>query len=71
MHKRNALEKAQANIQKLEQEIGDCERAQEKAILELALMADGQQAVRITISDLSNPNMAQEARQGLDNYLKK
>jgi len=39
--------------------------------LELALMADGQQAVRITISDLSNPNMAQEARQGLDNYLKK
>ena len=70
-HKKNALIKSQNNIQKLQQEIGDCERQQEKGILELALMADGAEAVRITISELSNPDMTIEARRGVDNYLKK
>ena len=70
-HKRNALLKAQKNIEKLDYEISDCERGLEKAVLELALMTDGPQSLKIKLSDFTNPNMTDEQRTLMDNYLKK
>ena len=70
-HKRSALIKAKENIQKLEEEIDISERNQEKSVLELALMTDGPQSVRITISELSNPRLTEDKRIALDNYLRK
>ena len=63
--------KAKENIQKLEEEIDISERNQEKSVLELALMTDGPQSVRITISELSNPRLTEDKRIALDNYLRK
>ena len=52
-HKNNALRKAEANIEKLKQEINDVSRAQERAILDLALLTDGAQSTRINIVHLT------------------
>ena len=70
-HKRFAQVKAQQNIEKLQNEISDCERGLEKAVLDLALMTDGPESLKIKLSDFTNPNMTAEQRTLIDNYLKK
>ena len=70
-HKRNALINAQKNIEKLQNEISDCEIGLEKAVLELTLMTDGPQSLRIKLKDFTNKNLTDEQRLRVDNYMNK
>ena len=70
-HKRNALIKAQNNIKKLETEIKDCDTNIEKYIMELALMTDGPDSLKLKLSDITNPNNTLDQRTFVNNYLRK
>lgn len=70
-HKRNALTKAQSNITKLETEIKDSETNIEKGVLELALMTDGPDSLKLKLSDITNPNNNNQARTNISNYIRK
>ena len=70
-HKKNALTKAQINIKKLETEIKDCETNLEKYIMELALMTDGPESLKLKLSDITNPDNTLEVRTMINNYLRK
>ena len=70
-HKRNALIKAQSNIKKLETEITDCDTNIEKYIMDLTLMTDGPESLKMKLSDITNPDLTKEERTMVNNYLKK
>ena len=70
-HKRNALIKAQSNIKKLETEITDCDTNIEKYIMELTLMTDGPDCIKLKLSDITNPDNTLEMRTMINNYLKR
>ena len=70
-HKRNALINAQNNIQKLQNEISDCEIGLEKAVLELTLMTDGPQSLKIKLKDFTNKDLTDEQRTRVDTYMSK
>ena len=70
-HKRNALVNAQKNIEKLANEISDVEIGLEKAVLDLTLMTDGPQSIKIKLKDFTNKNLTDEQRLSVDNYMNK
>ena len=62
---------AQNNIQKLQNEISDCEIGLEKAVLELTLMTDGPQSLKIKLKDFTNKDLTDEQRTRVDTYMSK